>query len=167
MSSSISSVARAAALALLLLATACGTVSKGGDPQQGSWNTLWPTPPDPVYWGTWKSASGESWLGIDSSGEGYLYREEAKESGWVRTPLRVVKPQWGSGWDLVTEAGPRYRMQGAGENWISVSGPAAEGRYERAALPDDVAAAVSHRQREGASVPAFSTDEDSAWWWPF
>jgi hypothetical protein len=163
----MSSIARPAAVALLLLLAACGSISKGGDPQQGSWNTLWPTAPDPAYWGAWKSDANGSWLGINSSGEGYLYRDEGKESGWVRTPLRVVKPRWGSGWDLVTEAGARYRMQGETENAILVSGPGVDGRFERAALPDEVAAAAPRQQVEGAPKPAFSTDEDNAWWWPF
>ena len=164
---SMRSIARSAALAVLLFVAACGSITQGGSPQRVTWNTLWPTPPEPAYWGTWKSATDTSWLGIESSGEGYLYRDDGKGSGWVKTPLRVVKPPWGSGWGLVTETGARYRMQGASDDWMTISGPGEDGRYERAPLPEEVAAAVPFRQLEGAATPAFTTDEDSAWWWPF
>jgi hypothetical protein len=166
--SSVHTLARTGAVALLLLVAACGNISKGGDPQESRWNMLWPTPPEAAYWGTWKSANDGSWLGIDSAGEGYFYRDGGKENGWVKIPLRVVKPRWGSGWDLVTEAGARYRMPAAGpENRIAVTGPGEDGRFERAALPDEVAAAPLYPRTEGAPAATFSTDDDGASWWPF
>jgi hypothetical protein len=164
----MNSLLRAATLATALFSAACGSISPGGDPREVPWNTLWPTPPDPAYWGTWKSGSEDRWLQIEGSGEGFLYRDDNKESQWVKTPLRVVRPTWGSGWDLVTEPGAHYRAQSSGDNWIAVSGPGGEQRFERAALPEEVAAAAPFRQREsGGTPPAFTTDEESDWWWPF
>jgi hypothetical protein len=157
---------RAALVATALLGAACG--STPGNPREVRWNTLWPTPPDPAYWGTWKSGADDGWLQIEGSGEGFLFRSEPKEPRWVKTPLRVVKPTWGSGWDLVTQTGARYRVQSSADGWIAVSGPDGEQRYERAALPEEVAAAAPFQETEtGTAAPAFSTDEESDWWWPF
>ena len=93
----------------------------------------------------------------------------AIRAGWVKTPLRVVPSQWGGGWDFVTEAGARYRLRGAGEDWIAVSGPGGEQRYARAALPEEAWAAAPYQPPSAPDGrPEFNTDEsfvDS--WWPF
>ena len=159
---------RAVWLAVTALLVACGSLGKGGDPQVSSWNAVWPTAPDHSYWGAWKSNSADTWLQIESTGEGALFRAAGDPASWVRTPLRVVPSQWGGGWDFVTEAGARYRLRGAGEDWIAVSGPGGEQRYVRAALPEEVAAAAPYRPRSAEdTAPAFTTDEESNWWWPF
>ena len=154
-------------LAVTLCVAACSSTPASINPREMSWNTVWPTPPDHAYWGTWKSGSEHSWLQIDGSGEGFIFRDDGKEAQWIKTPLRVVKPTWGSGWGLLTEAGAKYRMESAGDG-IAVSGPDGEQRYQRAALPEDVATATLFRQSEpGAVPPTFETDEESDWWWPF
>jgi hypothetical protein len=156
-------------LAVTMLVAACGSISKGGDPQISSWNAVWPTAPDHAYWGAWKSPSADAWLQIESTGEGALFREAGEPAGWVRTPLRGVPSQWGGGWDFVTEAGNRYRLRGAGDDWIAVSGPGGEQRYARATLPEEVWAAAPYRPRSAVEGQAeFDTDE--SWvdsWWPF
>jgi len=157
-------------LCAALFVAACTTPGKGGDPNVSSWNTLWPTSPDHAYWGTWQSPAADAWLRIDSTGEGLLFRPAAEpETGWVRTQLRVVPSQWGGGWDFVTETGARYRLRGAGDDWIAVSGPAGEQRYARGSLPADVAAAAPYRPPSAEdSRLEFNTDED--WFqsiWPF
>ncbi len=156
-------------LAAVLLVAACATPGRDGDPSTSSWSVLWPTSPDHAYWGTWQSPAADAWLEIDSNGEGWLFRTAAEpETGWTRTPLRVVPAQWGGGWDLVTEAGARYRLRGAGDDWIAVSGPAGEQRYGRAALPAEVGSAAPRRPATTGDRPEFNTDEE---WinslWPF
>jgi hypothetical protein len=161
--------AQAASLAALLLVAACGSLGKGGDPHISGWHATWPTAPDHAYWGTWKSGSADVWLQIQSTGEGVLFREAGEPPGWVKTPLRVVPSQWGGGWDFVTEAGARYRLRGASEDWIAVSGPGGEQRYARAALPEEAWAAAPYQPPSAPDGrPEFNTDEsfvDS--WWPF
>jgi hypothetical protein len=158
---------RVTGLAVLLLIAACGSLGKGGDPHVSAWNSQWPTAPDHAYWGTWQSESDADWLQIDANGEGNLFREEKEPPGWVKTPLRVVPSQWGGGSDFVTESGARYRLRGAGDDWIAVSGPGGERRYLRAALPEDVLAATSYRPPSTPDAqPAFNTDEEIDWW-PF
>lgn len=164
----MTAVSRAAVLAAALLVAACATPGKAGDPNVSSWNVLWPIPPDHAYWGTWQSPAADTWLEIDSNGEGSLFRPAvAPETGWTRMQLRVVQAQWG-GWDVVTESGARYRLRGAGENWIAVSGPGGEQRFARAGLPAEVGAATPYRQTAGDERPEFNTDEE--WidsWLPF
>jgi hypothetical protein len=159
-----------AVLTAALVLAACAAPTRVGDPNISPWNTLWPTAPDHAYWGTWQSPAADAWLQIDSNGEGGLFRPTSEpEAGWVRTPLRVVPSQWGSGWDFVTEAGVRYRLRGAGDDWITVSGPGGEQRYSRAVMPADVAAAPPFQPAslQGAGHE-FNTDEDWAdSWWPF
>jgi hypothetical protein len=155
-------------LAAALFVAACGSISKGGDPLVSSWHAVWPTPPDHAYWGTWKSESDDVWFQIEGTGEGNVYRQEGEPAGWVRTPLRVVKPQWGEGWDIVTESGVRYRLRGAGDDWIAVTGPGGERRFARAALSEEVLAASLYRPPSSEDPkPAFTTEEESDWWWPF
>ena len=161
-------LARVAWLAAALIVAGCASLGKGGDPNVSAWNATWPTPPDHAYWGTWQSS--DAWLQIESSGEGALFRAEREpESGWVRVPLRVVPAQWGGGSDFVTESGARYRLRGAGDDWIDVSGPGGEQRYARAALPAEVWSAAPYRPPSAQDSPSeFNTDEsfvDS--WWPF
>lgn len=164
-------LARAASLAGVLFAVAaCATLDKGGDPNVSAWNTTWPTAPDHAYWGTWESPSAGTWLQIDANGEGAFFRAAREpDSGWIRTPLRVVPSQWGGGWDFVTESGAHYRLRGTGDDWIAVSGPGGERRYVRAALPPEVGAAAPYRAPSAPDArPEFNTDEDWAdSWWPF
>lgn len=164
----MSSLHRGVWLAAALFVAACGSISKGGDPLVSSWHAVWPTPPDHAYWGTWKSESDDVWFQIEGTGEGNVYRQEGEPAGWVRTPLRVVKPQWGEGWDIVTESGVRYRLRGAGDDWIAVTGRGGERRFVRAALPEEVLAASLYRPPSSEDPkPAFTTEEESDWWWPF
>jgi hypothetical protein len=161
---------RAALLAATLLAAACATLGKGGDANVSAWNAVWPTPPDHAYWGTWQSPAADSWLQIESNGEGAVFRAAGEpEAGWIRTPLRVVPAQWSGGWDFVTESGVRYRLRAAGEGWIAVSGPGGEQQYTRAALPPEVWAAAPYRPPSAqGGPPEFDTEEN--WvdsWWPF
>ena len=160
---------RVRAAAALLLVAACGAVPRHGDPSVSAWNAVWPTPPDHAYWGTWKSGADEVWLQIESTGEGNLFRDKGAPAGWVKTPLRVVRQQWGAGWDFVTESGARYRLRGTGEDWIVVAGPGGERRFMRAALPEEVLAATAYRPPSAQDArPEFTTGE--SWvdsWWPF
>lgn len=164
-------LARAALFAVALFAVAaCAALEKGGNPNVSAWHAIWPTPPDHAYWGTWQAPAGDAWLEIDSNGEGALFRAGSEqESGWIRTPLRVVPSQWGGGWDFVTESGARYRLRGAGDDWIAVSGPGGAQRYVRAALPAEVWAAAPYRPPSAQNTPPeFNTDESWAdSWWPF
>lgn len=161
-------LAHALWLAVTFLVAACGSIGKGGDPNISSWNAVWPTAPDHAYWGTWQSPSAETWLQIDATGEGALFGATGEPAGWVKTPLRVVRARWGDGWDFVTESGARYRLRGAGEDWIAVSGPGGEERYARAPLPEEASGAVPYRPRSAPDAqPEFNTDEESNWWWPF
>lgn len=161
-------LARVAWLAAALIVAGCASLGKGGDPNVSAWHATWPTPPDHAYWGTWQSS--DTWLQIESSGEGALFRAAGEpEPGWIRVPLRVVPARWGGGWDFVAKSGARYRLRGAGDDWIDVSGPAGEQRYARGSLPADVAAAAPYRPVSAEdSRPEFNTDEDWAQSiWPF
>lgn len=158
--------------ALLLVAAtivSCGSFRHGGgNPQESPFALVWPAEPDVKYWGTWHNPAGNSWLQIEGTGQGNAYSYDAATSSWVRTPLRTYQ-QWG--WHIMTEAGARYGLGEAGDDWITVTGENMANlfglrgsvRYERAQLPPELASAVPFQQWQARArglptTPDFSQD---------